>query len=341
MPQVLEQLDDETTDVLALLRKLLDVRERARGIAIDDEVAEPEERLLVDGPEQLEHGLHRDLAAGRGRQLVEGRHGVTEAALGRAANERERRVRCLEALAVGDPPEQRDELRETRAREEERLTARPDGRQHLVERRRAEDEDEVRRRLLDDLQERVPGGIRQLVRLVEDVDPVAALGLEHRPLPHGTYVVDATLRGCIHLHDVHRRPVGNRHAGVARAVRLGRWPVLAVERLGEDACKGRLAGAARACEEIRLAHLVRLDRVAQRSHDRFLTDDLVEVLWAVLRVERGHASDSSRTAATARDGPSGDEAVLVGPCHGLRSAVDVELAEDVLNVARDRLGTDA
>jgi hypothetical protein len=33
----------------------------------------------------------------------------------------------------------------------------------------------VRRRLLDQLQERVEGGVRELVRLVEDVDLLTAL----------------------------------------------------------------------------------------------------------------------------------------------------------------------
>ena len=42
-------------------------------------------------------------------------------------------------------------------------------------------------------------------------------------------------------------------------------------------------------EEIRLAHLVALDRVPERPDDRFLADDLVEVLRPVLAVQGGHA----------------------------------------------------
>ena len=37
--------------------------ERAGRVAVDDEVAEPEQRLLLDRAEELEHGLHGDLAA--------------------------------------------------------------------------------------------------------------------------------------------------------------------------------------------------------------------------------------------------------------------------------------
>ena len=61
--QVLEQVGDEPAEILALLRQLLDERQRAGRVAVDDEVAEPEERLLLDGAEQLEDGLDRHLAA--------------------------------------------------------------------------------------------------------------------------------------------------------------------------------------------------------------------------------------------------------------------------------------
>ena len=62
----------------------------------------------------------------------------------------------------------------------------------------------------------------------------------------------------------------------------------AVERLREDPRHRRLAGSARPGEEVRLAHLVVLDRVLQRPDDRLLPDDLVEALRAVLPVERRH-----------------------------------------------------
>ena len=103
MPQMLEQLDDKAPDVLALLGQLLDVGERAGGVAVDDEIAEPEERLLVYRPKQLEHGLHGDLAPCRRRQLVERRHRVAEAALRRPRDKCERRVGHVDALAVRDP----------------------------------------------------------------------------------------------------------------------------------------------------------------------------------------------------------------------------------------------
>ena len=278
MAQVLEQVGDEPADVEPLLRELLDVRERARGVVVDDEVAEAEQRLLVGCAEQLEHGLDRDLAAGRRRELVERRHGVAEASLRGSRDERQRRVRHVEALAVRDPAQEDDELREARPLEQERLAARTNGREHLVERRRAEHEDEMRRRLLDDLQQRVPGGVRQLVRLVEDVDLVAARRLKHRAVADRANVVDPALRGRVHLDDVERAAVGDRDACLARPVGLRRRAMLAVERLRENACERRLTRAAGAGEEIRLAHAAPLERVPQRPRHRLLPDHLVEVL---------------------------------------------------------------
>ena len=58
-------------------------------------------------------------------------------------------------------------------------------------------------------------------------------------------VVDAALRRRVHLDDVERRAVRDRDARVAGVVRGRRRALAAVQRLGEDPCEGRLAGAAR------------------------------------------------------------------------------------------------
>ena len=290
--QVLEQVGDEPAEILALLGELLQEDERAGRVAVDDRVAEAEERVLLDRAEQLQHGLDVDRVPGRRGELVEGRDGVAERAARAARDQRERRVGRLDLLGVGDPPQHPDELGQPRPGEDEGLAARAHGLQHLREVGRAEDEDEVGRRLLDQLQQRVPGGVRELMRLVEDVDLVATLGrLQDDAVADLADVVDPALRGGVHLDDVERRAARDRDARVADLVRRRGRPVLAVERLREDPRHRGLAGAARAREEIGLAELPELDRVAQRPDDRFLADDVVEVLRPVLAVERGHASD--------------------------------------------------
>ena len=62
-------------------------------------------------------------------------------------------------------------------------------------------------------------------------------------------------------------------------------PLLAVERLGEDARRGGLAGAARPGEQVGVRDRAVGDGVAQRALDVLLTDDVVEGLRPVLAVE--------------------------------------------------------
>ncbi len=289
--EVFEQIDHEPSEVLALLGELLQEDERAGRVPFDHEVAEAEENLLLDRAEELKDVLDGDPATCRSRKLVERRDRVAERATCRPRHERERRVGNVHLFAVRNPAQQLQQVRQPRPLEDERLTARAHGQKHLLELRRAEDEEEVGRRLLDKLQERVPGGVGELVRLVEDVDLVLALdGLEHDAVADLANVVDPPLRGRVHLDHVERRPVRDRDACVAGVVGSRRRAVRAVDRFGEDARERRLARAARPGEEVRLADLAGRDRVRKRSHHRFLPDDVLEGLRAVLAVERGHES---------------------------------------------------
>ena len=161
----------------------------------------------------------------------------------------------------------------------------------------------MRRRLLDQLQQCVPRSVRELVRLVEDVDLVTALDrLQDDAVADLADVVDATLRCSVHLDHVERRAGGDGETRVARAVGRHRRAARAVQALREDARQRRLAGPARACEEVCLSHLVGGDRVLQRPDDRFLSDHLVEALRAVLPVQGGHPPIQAQNEPVTRRG---------------------------------------
>ena len=135
-----------------------------------------------------------DPAVARGRELVEHGDGVAERAAAGARDQVERGVLDLDALALRDPAQHGVELVQAGAREGEGLAAALDRVQQPVRLRRAEDEDDVRRRLLERLQQRVRGVGGQRVRLVEDVDLVAALdGLHGDALADLAHVVDAAV----------------------------------------------------------------------------------------------------------------------------------------------------
>ena len=268
-------------------------------------------------PRSCRTSCTRDRAAGGRRELVEGRLGVAVGAAAAAGDQREGGIGDVDLLGVGDQAQLPDDVGEPRPLEDERLAARADGRQHLLQLGRAEHEDEVRRRLLDQLQQGVPRRVGELMRLVEDVDLRAALDrLQHDAVADVADVVDAALRGGVHLDHVERGAVRDRHAGVAGVVGLRGGAVRAVDSLGEDAGQRGLAGAARAGEQIGLAHLVLLDRVGEGAHDRLLPDDFSERLWAVLPVERGHGFDSRRSGREASRGSSGGECVYLAGVHG-------------------------
>ena len=193
-PLALEEVGDEPAEILSALRELLDEEKSTGRVAVDDHVTEAKQRLLVHRADELEHRLRVDGVVRRGGELVERRHGVAERAARRPSDEGERRVLRLYSLAVGDAPQEGDEVGESRPLEDEVLTPRADRRKHLLLLGRAEDEHEVGRRLLDQLEQRLPRRVRELVRLVEDVDLVATLDrLQDHALPNLTDVVDPAL----------------------------------------------------------------------------------------------------------------------------------------------------
>ena len=167
--------------------------------------------------------------------------------------------------------------------------ARADGRQHLVGLGRGEDEPQVGRRLLDQLEQGVEALRRDHVGLVDDVDLVlVAHRREERLLPQVAGVVDTTVGRRVDLDDVDRaRPAAGQLAtAVALAAGVGDRRLRAVERAGEDARRGRLAAAARAGEEVGVVDPVGGERGTQRLRHVVLPDDLLEGLGPVAAIER-------------------------------------------------------
>src|SRR5439155_2770418 len=90
----------------------------------------------------------------------------------------------------------------------------------------------------------------------------------------------------VELDDVHRTSGFDREARLTRAVRLAVDRRLAVQRLGEDPRRGRLARPARAAEEVGVGDRALADGVAQRPHDVLLAPHLLEAPRSVPPVER-------------------------------------------------------
>ena len=110
--------------------------------------------------------------------------------------------------------------------------------------------------------------------LVEDIDPVTSRCRLGGAVDDLLHVVDTAVGGGIEFDHVEGPSLTDGDARVALAARFAVAEVGAVERLGEDAGGGGLAGAAWTAEQVGVPHPVFDDRVAQGRHEVVLAADL-------------------------------------------------------------------
>ncbi len=202
------------------------------------------------------------------------------------AIELERLARAGYLLLLADVGEPVDGRFEGDATEVEALAAGADGRGYLVRFRRREDEDDVRRRLLERLQEGIRGLGGEHVGFVEDVDlEVGATGRIADFLAQVLDGIDAAVAGGVELDEVHGAAFAEGDAGVALVARLAILRVATVRRLGEETAGAGLAGAARAAKQVRMGYFFRRHSVAEGAHNGLLTRNLAEPLGTVLTIE--------------------------------------------------------
>src|SRR6185312_2670211 len=193
------------------------------------------------------------LGTGPGQQLVEGGQRVPYRA--GPGPDHQRQYRGLEADLLGGQDLLQQLTQHGRRHQPERVVVspRPDRRDDFLWLGGGEDELQVRRRLLHQLEEGIEALPRDHVGLVDDVDlESAGHGRVERPLPQVPRVVDAAVRGRVDLDhvDAARAGRGQRHAGRAYPARVGGGALLTVERPRKDPGAGRLAAAPRPAEEI-------------------------------------------------------------------------------------------
>ena len=235
------------------------------------------------------------VASGGGEQF-ERREGVARRPPALGEGGIEHLVAEVEAGIAGDPA---DVLGQGVARQQVELQvlgAGPDGVLQTLRVGGGEHEHHVGRRFLEHLQQ---GGRRsrpEHVDLVEDVHLVAARRAEGHLLDELSDVVDGVVRRRVELEHVVTGATLDRQARVAFAARLAVDGCRAVEHLGEDAGRGRLAGAARPGEKVGLALPTGAHRLAQCPHDVVLALQLAESPWSIAAVERlgGHVRSHYR-----------------------------------------------
>ena len=234
-------------------------------------------------PERLLRGLERYVVAAGGPELVEQVHRIAQRAGRLAGDQPQRVVADRDAFGVGDRAQPPDDVVDRHAAEVVALAAAQDGRLERLRVGGGEDEDDVRGRLFERLEQRVGGCAGQLVHLIDQIDLEARrAGLVVGPLAQIADVVDPPVAGGVDLDQVEAERV---RAAVERRG-AGRD---AVNRARQNPRRGGFARAARPAEEVGVGDLVLLNGVAQRAHDRVLTRDIVEVFRPPLAIENSAA----------------------------------------------------
>ena len=263
-----------------------------------------EHRVAGHQPQHRRHlgGAYR--LAREGDDLVEGALGVAHAAAGGAGDQREAGLVDGDLLRLHNLPELLGDGGGADGAELEDLRARENRVGNLVEQGRRHDEHDVRRRLLDRLEQGVERARRELVHLVDDEDLVAVADRgDGQPRDdHLADVVDLGVGGGVDLEHVDVAPLGHLAAHVALAAWVGRGPLDAVQGAGENAGRRRLAHPPRPREHERLGDPLAGDGVAQGLGDPALAHDVVEALRPPLAGENliGHAVRGRRAPAATR-----------------------------------------
>ena len=297
---VLGETFDQILRIETLVEGLVQRVQRLLRVTPQHAFEDREERLAIGQPE---HATHERFVDGR----LAGRHDLIERA-DRVAHRAFRLVRekygstlfelelhtgLVFLLGLRDVEQAVGDLAQRDACEVEALRTRADRVGKLLRIGRREDEHEVRRRFFERLQQRCERVVRELVHLVDDHDAVlAARRREANLLAQRLNVGDTAIRCAVDFGDVERNPGSDLLAARARVARVGRRLALlrrarlAVERLGEDSCRRRLADAACTGKEVALRHAAALERAAEHQVHVVLADDVRENLRPVLESQR-------------------------------------------------------
>ena len=285
----------------AVGHQLVDQVQPRGHVAVGQRADEAGHRFGVDRAQHLLHLRQGDSLRAVGQHLVEQADRVAHAALRRAGDGEQRVVFRTEALGGDDVAQMAGDLRCGNAAKIEALAAAEHSGRDLVRLGGGQDEAGVGRRLLQRLQQRVECAVAQHVHFIDDVDLVAAFaGAKAHLVAQFADVVDAVVRRRVDLDQVDHAPFGDRVAGGAGIAGAFAFRRGAVERLGQDARRTGLAGAAWPGEEIGVRNAVFAQRVAQGLGYMLLAHHLVKGLAAPFAIECGrhqHRPRSGRAPA--------------------------------------------
>ena len=141
-------------------------------------------------------------------------------------------------------------------------------------------------RLLQRLEQGVERLARQHVHFIDDVDLVARpAGTRPHGLANLADFINAAIARCVHLDDVHVLAGSNALANLALVAGCRRRPMHTVERLGQNARRGRFAHAARTYKQVSMCQSVLCHRIFESLRDMGLADKIVKGLGPIFSRE--------------------------------------------------------
>ncbi len=200
------QFTREVPRIITTRKDLFDQLQQRSALLVGYRFGKPRERRRADEPERAGHVIFADLVAAEGDHLVEGRLRVAQTPRAGPRNLAQRAVADRHTLRRGDLPEPVEDLLGWDLPELELLAAREDRVRHLVQLSCRENEDNVRRWLLERLEQGIEGAGREHMHLVdhEDLEMVTRRGEGDVIDDHITHIVDPGIRGRIDLQYIHR-----------------------------------------------------------------------------------------------------------------------------------------
>ena len=167
----------------------------------------------------------------------------------------------------------------------EMLAARADGLGNILRLGGRHHENDVRRRLFQRLEQRVEGGVGDLVGFVENVDLVAvARRTIPRRLAQLADLINAAVSGSVNLDHIHRAALADFHARIAFSAGGGSGLIgrAAIQCHGQNARHRGFADAAVPAEDVAMRDPLLRDGVFQCAGDMLLPDDFIKTLGPVL-----------------------------------------------------------
>ena len=280
--QVFQDAEDNLFEIVALTEDPVDQIQSRGHVLLRHDVQQLEIDVLVHDAQDFRGLAGGQRGAAEGHDLVQQAFGVPHAAVHPARDEGEGLALDVVPALLADHGQVIHDGGTRYAPEVEALAPGEHGGDHFPGVRRREDEVHVGRRLFERLQQGVEGLLGQHVHFVDDVDLVLALagGVLDALEQMRPDLFDPVVGRAVDLQDVDAASFRDFPAERAGVAGRHRRAFDAVQGLGQDAGRGRLAHAAGSGEEVGMGDLARLNGVFQRGGDVFLPDHAVEFLGA-------------------------------------------------------------